>query len=72
MIKRKDELLQNIAAGLNRLENHKVYNIKVTFHVGNDTYDFSVPQALDCLSNDIYWDERGNWSEAERATLDTF
>lgn len=28
--------------------------------------------ALDAIINDIYWDEEGNWADANRAALDTY
>ncbi len=68
-IKYPQELLQQIAAGLNRL-NIPVSCIAVAFEVENtspgdpDSYEFSLAQALDVLANDLYWDERGNWSQA--------
>jgi hypothetical protein len=33
-------------------------------------YRFGLAQALDALASDITWDERGNWSEAQIATVE--
>lgn len=77
-IKNQRELLQQIAAGVNKHEGVRVANLKVTLQVdpvdgpeGQD-YEFGLAQALDCLANDIYWDERGNWSEARVAKVETY
>ena len=70
-IKRADDLLQNIAAGLNQLNGRKctIYSVEVTFHVGDEEFKFGLAQALDALASDLYWDDRGNWADAERATV---
>jgi hypothetical protein len=74
-IKNVEGLLQNIAAGLNQFNKPgcrtPVNCIEVTFHCEMCKYSFALPQALNYLANDIYWDETGNWADATHATVDT-
>lgn len=77
-IKHQRELLQQIAAGVKKHDGARVHNLKVTLQVdpvdgpeGQD-YEFDLATALDCLANDIYWDDRGNWAEARLAKVETF
>ncbi len=71
-----DELLQQVAAGLNRLGNVRLECVKVTFKVEpvngpeDQDYEFGLTQALDVLANDLHWDERGDWSSARIATVE--
>lgn len=45
--------------------------IEVVFQTDDGTrYRFGLAQALDALASDITWDERGNWSEAQIATVE--
>lgn len=74
-IKHKDKLLQGIADGLKRLihptGSTPAACLEVTFKTDDGTcFRFSLAQALDALANDITWDERGNWSEAQVATVE--
>jgi hypothetical protein len=71
-LKNKDNLLRDISRGIERRGRAEVKNIKVIFVCGDEEYDFSLPAALEALATDLYWDERGNWSEAARATVETF
>ena len=64
MIRYQRELLQQIAAGVNQATAQRIGHLTVSFVVGEHEYKFSLPAALDALANDIYWDERGDWSEA--------
>ena len=71
LLKHADKLLQDIACELPKAK-AEPHLICVTFHVGEDAYDFDLPTALDTLANDLYWDERGDWSEADKATVTTY
>ena len=78
-IKHKNKLLQDIADGLEKFGDYKLHHLKVTFYVTEadeeskrDSYEFGVSKALDVLVNDLYWDERGNWSHADLAVVDSF
>ena len=71
MIKNKDKLLQDIADGLKDQGRHQLANLEVVFYVEEASYSFPVAVAIDNIVNDIYWDERGNWSDADRAEVQT-
>lgn len=71
-LKYQRELLQQIAAGVNQLNRTEVANYMVTFKTDAESYDFSLPGALDALANDLYWDDRGNWADARIATVSSF
>ena len=70
-IRHADVLLQNIAAGLGPLRNTGLECVRVVFHQGEVGFKFGLREALDALACDLYWDERGNWAEADRATVET-
>ena len=65
-------LVQNIADGLNQENRSSLATLKVVFKTDHGDFDFTVPQALDVLANDLYWDERGDWSDAYLATVESF
>lgn len=70
-LKHADRLLQDIADGLVGKDAGPRL-LCVTFHCGNDKYDFDLATAIDVIANDLYWDERGDWSDADRATVSTY
>ena len=71
-IKRSDELLQNIAAGVNKLDHNKVGDLEVVFYEdGKEVLATGLATALDYLAQDIYWNEEGSWANAERAEVRT-
>lgn len=75
MLKHPTALLQGIVDGLKQELEHapgrRVADLTVTFHVKDEAYDFTLDSALDALANDLYFDERGDWRDAERATVRT-
>ena len=59
------DLLQQIAAGLNVNDRHPIAVLQVVLQGGEQgRFEFGVAQALDVIANDLYWDERGDWSDA--------
>lgn len=64
-------LLQQIAAGVNKHKNVPAQCLRVTFRTDDDEYEFNLASALDVLANDLYWDERGDWSEAKIAMVES-
>jgi hypothetical protein len=75
-LKHRDELLDQIATGVAHLGDLKVHHVIVTFRVdGADgevyQYDFDLAHALKAIANDLYWDERGDWSEATTALVES-
>jgi hypothetical protein len=72
-IQHKDELLQQIAAGVNKYQDVKSSCLKVTLVTHDAEYEwFGLAPVLDVLANDIYWDERGDWSEARIARVEPY
>ena len=68
----KDELLSQIATALNKYGDNKICHLEVEFVTDDDErYTFALPEALNALANDTYWDERGNWSKARIAIVRT-
>jgi hypothetical protein len=64
------ELLQQIAAFLNRNDRVKIGHVQVTLETeAGGAFEFSLAGCLDVLANDLYWDERGDWSKARIARL---
>jgi len=59
-------LLQNIAAGLNRLDETKVGCLEVVLfdRDGNELKRGSVAWTLDAIANGLWWDEEGEWASA--------
>lgn len=71
-IKRRDELLQDIASGLKKLKpSTPVACINVTLRTGSESYEFGLAFAIEVLSSDLYFDERGNWADARTAEIKT-
>lgn len=58
---------------LGRGGRQSIDTIRVTFYVGaHSSFEFSLAGALETLANDVYWDERGDWSDADRVTVGSF
>lgn len=73
MLKHKMKLLQDIADGLKERGEERIRDLYVSFDANNgvDSYEFGLAQALDNIVNNVYWDERGDWSEADAAQVYT-
>ncbi len=68
-VKRMPWLLQNIAADLSKWPG-RMDGLEVRFYCEDGlVFTFGLTMALDYLANDIYWDERGDWSDAVRAEV---
>lgn len=63
-LRHKAALLHGIAEGVRRESKHRVELLEVVFHASSGAYEFTLDAALSALANDLYWDERGNWSDA--------
>lgn len=76
-LKNRDKLLADIVTGLeNDVDpKYRLGSIEVFFVVEGSAqgvehrYEFGLVEALNAVSNDLFWDERGNWSEATRAEV---
>jgi hypothetical protein len=73
-LKHGDELLRQIAEGMKHNERTSVINLQVTFsdREKRNCFVFPLIFALDAIARDLYWDETGDWSECDTATVDTF
>jgi hypothetical protein len=69
VIKRKDELLHQIASGLRDHDRTRLGAIGIVFETPAAEYAFGLVQALEALALDLYWDERGDWSDARTARV---
>lgn len=66
------DLLQNIAAGLNKHHMTRIANLEVIFYEDDEALlKTDVQTALDYLANDIWWNEEGEWDSAHRAEVRT-
>lgn len=69
-IKNREKLLSDIHSGLGDIDdNTPIGMIEVTFIAGDQEFTGSFTWAMDCICNDLYWDERGDWSEATSARV---
>lgn len=71
-LKHKDRLLLDIAKGCEKFLRTNIANVRVIFTSPSGEYDFSLTVALEVIANDLYWDGRGNWAEAQTARVETF
>ena len=72
-IKYRDELLDGIATGLKQHEDVRICNLEVILSDGdgNVVLKTSVPDVLNYIANDIYWDEETDWSKARLVEVRT-
>lgn len=68
-IKNKDSLLADLVQGMAEHTHARPADLGVYFHVGDEKYEFNIVKALESLSEDLYWDERGNWANATKAEV---
>ena len=69
----RDRLLADIVDGLKPIRGRvELGDIEVAFGCGKKLFTFGLVQALEVLTNDLYFDERGNWADADRALVRTF
>jgi hypothetical protein len=69
VIQHKDELLRQIAAGLRENDRARIGAIAIVFETAAAEYTFGLAQALEALALDLFWDERGDWSDARAARV---
>ena len=72
-LKHREQLLSDLAAKT-RTRTERLINIRVRLtHKQLVIKEFlGFGAALDALVNDLYWDEEGNWSEADGLLIDTY
>lgn len=67
-----DTLMQELAYGIMRNGDARVHTLSVVVYVGDASFEIGDPgEALDKFVNDVYWDERGDWREADRLEVKT-
>lgn len=73
-MKNRDKLLAELAFRLHRYDEVKISSICVRLYLGDQMLkEFSgLTSALDHLVGNLYWDETGNWSEADRLLIYTY
>lgn len=73
-LKHGDALLQQIADGLKQhyIPRTPTHSVQVTFsdRERRNCFVFTLHAALDAIARDLYWDETGDWSEANTATVE--
>jgi len=72
-ITRWRELLQDIAAGVCKLDNVRSGLLHVRLYQdGTEVLSAPLATVLGYLANDVYWNEENNWSGADRATVEVY
>lgn len=54
---------------LKKFDEVPICDLMVVFSDEDNAWSFSLSQAIDFIVNDIYWDERGNWSHVTSAQV---
>lgn len=76
-LKYRDELLSDLAHKVALLGRDKqghplpLHCIEVVFIAGKDRYTFDLVGAVHAIAEDLYFDERGNWAEAQSVEVRT-
>ena len=71
-LKNREKLLQDIAEGLRTLDasSTPIQCVEVALKSeGEIVRQSSLHVALDSIANDLYWDEQGDWSDADSAEV---
>lgn len=82
-LRNREKLLQDITSGLKdprlavssdkthgKTHDLRLWNMEVAFlEDGEIVANFDVPGAFDAIVNDIYWDEEGDWRNADEARV---
>jgi hypothetical protein len=76
-IKHREKLLIDIVSGLKKIEVlARVINVRVRLYIGESPEPvkefLGLHEALDVVVHDCYWDEEGNWADADWAEVDTY
>ncbi len=68
-LKYQAELQTQLLDGLQKLVKNepklRFCNIEVIFQLDENKFVFSLDQAIDVLRNDLFFDERGDWSDCK-------
>lgn len=69
-IENRDSLLRQIAEGVERLGENRIHSLEVVLETPNEQFHFGLAGALSIIAEDLFWDERGNWSDAVTAYVE--
>lgn len=75
-LKNRDKLLSDLARQLELLyktnKGRTVLGcVEVRLTASTGTYEFGLPYALTVLAEDLFYDERGDWSDADKLDVYT-
>ena len=73
-LRHRDRLLSDIASGFLANDRRNLVNLRVRLFHGDEMVKeyLGGAQALDAVVEGVYWDDEGNWSEADSAKVDTY
>lgn len=72
-IKNRDALLCALARALRPFDRSPLAVIEVVLHTPDgQSFEFGLDDVLETFGNDLYWDTRGNWADADKLTVTTF
>lgn len=69
----KNALLQQCAEQLAKNVRASIGTVEVVLrkHASDEGYTFGLVEFVDAMANDLFWDERGNWSDCTLLELRT-
>ena len=72
-LKNRDALLCALARALRPFDRTRLGVIEVVLTTPNgQSFEFGLDDVLEAFGNDLYWDDRGNWDDADKLTATTF
>lgn len=68
----RDALLCDLARKLRPFARDRLGCIEVKLHTPEgEAFEFGLDDVLEAFGNDLYFDERGNWANANKLTVET-
>ena len=70
----REALLESVVSQLRLFERSALVHVRVRLFQGSEMVKefLGLVPALDALVNNMFWDEEGNWREADSAMVDTY
>ena len=69
-IKYRDDLLQLVIDGINKYKDKTIASLEVVLYKDKEAiFTADLATTLNYLINDIYWNEEGDWSDANLAEV---
>ena len=74
MLKNRDRLLCDIAAQLGKVERVALVHVRVRLFGGDEMVKeyLGLAVAIAQLAEGLYWDDEGDWRNADRVVVDTY